>query len=228
MWLKLFEKDQIWGEAFYAKFLEESIADVKGLIAKIEQEIELFQEAEIEDREITRQMCEAFQEKGVDKDGSAAVFQKYETMRSELDERVHREFSIFSEAAKVNGYGFQTSLLKTKELPRCRDELSKLEMKKTSLENLIGADQLKKHLSRTNWRQSAQTVGMVRQYDYLYRLSSRLLHSGPMNILTEKDLTESEKNVLLGYVTVAAKDILELVKNFQFTGKIEMLYFEVE
>ncbi len=84
-----------------------------------------------------------------------------------------------------------------------------------------------RYLGKWNWRGEAQRVGMGDQYDFLYRLTSRLLHSSPMNIVTEKELTDGEKFTLLEYMVVSIEDTFWLIESFDFPGKIDGILIEM-
>lgn len=228
IWLKLFEENKEWGLRFYAQFLEENRKDLEELTAKIGDEIVLFKNADRDDSKITDSMIASVANASDDIEQIASIQSNHQQLHDELDQRVRRSFSLYAAAAKFNGYSYQIHLLESKELPRHLERLGELEERVEAFKTLVDDDELfLRYSKRTNWRDMAKTVGMLDQYDYLYRLSSRLLHSGPMNILTEKQLSESEQMVLLKYMVVAAKDVIELIDGFHFPGRLEMAYFEV-
>lgn len=68
---------------------------------------------------------------------------------------------------------------------------------------------------------------MADQYDFLYRLTSRLLHATPMNMITEKELLEPERIMLLEYIVVTAEDILDAIEDFDFPGRMNLVAIEM-
>jgi hypothetical protein len=139
--------------------------------------------------------------------------------REELDRAARRSFSLYAAAATFNGYSYQAHLLKSKEIPRYRAQRELIQQHLSTFEAEVADEQkLKRFLGKWQWRNEAERVGMQQHYDYLYRLSSRLLHATPMNVITEKDLSESERIVLLEYIVVATLDALDAIDAFDFPG----------
>jgi hypothetical protein len=73
---------------------------------------------------------------------------------------------------------------------------------------------------RWNWRDRAVEVGMLAQYEFLYSYTSKLLHSTPMNLITEKALSDSETLTMLEYSFVAISDLLDEIEAFKFAGRV--------
>jgi len=229
VWLNLFEHNYEWGGRFYGIFLKENLDDISGLLQKLESEIALFEDAEAEDETITNSMITELKEaKGIDGD-TATIIAKHDKRREALDQRVRRSFSLYAAASKFNGYSLQIHLLREKEIPRILDWQKKIVARREALRKWAGSDSRFDELSKMiRWRREAKLVGLESQYDYLYRLSSRLLHSGPMNIITEKQLTDQEQMVLLEYMVVAVRDVFELVERFDYPRRAKMFYVETD
>jgi hypothetical protein len=69
--------------------------------------------------------------------------------------------------------------------------------------------------NRWQWRQMAQKVGLVDEYDFIYTFSSKLLHATPASITTDqKNLELSELVVFLKYINVKIGDVLELASAY--------------
>ncbi|GGD79839.1 hypothetical protein [Rhizobium anhuiense] len=230
VWLRLFELGSEWGLRFYGRLLQDEIEDLNGLLSKIETEAELFRELDKEDDAITDAWADALRALPLeDEDQVAAAQAEHQRQCAELDARARRTFSIYAAAAAYNGYGYQAHLLENKEQNRVRRQLAAIEARLEEFSKEI-ADEvlLKKYLSKFNWREEAKRVGMVAQYDYLYRLTSRLLHSGPMNIVTEKQLSDSEQTILLEYMVIGSTDVLDLIERYDFPGRVNLALFELE
>jgi hypothetical protein len=76
----------------------------------------------------------------------------------------------------------------------------------------------KMRAKRWNWRLASQEVGALEQYDFLYSYTSKLLHSTPLNIVSDKELSESEVIVMLDYAYVAVLDILDVISSTETPG----------
>lgn len=229
VWLKLFEESYAWGGRFYGIFLKENLDDIIGLLQKLESEIALFEQAQEEDDAITNSMiAEATKEANSDRD-MATITATRDSRREALDQKVRRSFSLYAAASKFNGYGYQIHILREKEIPRILERKKSIEAHREAFRKWAGSDSRFDDLSKMiMWRREAKSVGLENQYDYLYRLSSRLLHSGPMNIITEKELTDQEQMVLLEYMVVAVRDAFELVERFDYPGRLNMIYIEAD
>ena len=81
--------------------------------------------------------------------------------------------------------------------------------------------------ARWNWKDRAVEVGMKAQYEFLYGYTSKLLHSTPMNLITEKELSPSETLTMLEYAFVAISDLLDEIDHFSFPGQVNVLAIEV-
>lgn len=229
VWLKLFEESYEWGGRFYGIFLKENLDDISDLLQKLESEIALFEQAQVDDETITNSMiAEVTEVKSIDGD-TTTIITKYDRLREALDQQVRRSFSLYAAASKFNGYTYQIHLLREKEIPRILKWKDKIEAHRKVFRTWSGSDSKFDKLSKKiTWRLAAKSVGLESQYDYLYRVSSRLLHSGPMNIITEKNLTEQEQMVLLEYMVVAVRDAFDLVERFDYPGRLNMIYVETD
>src|SRR5690606_21517291 len=79
-----------------------------------------------------------------------------------------------------------------------------------------------------NWSDQASKAGLQKHYDFIYRLTSRMLHSTPQNIVTEKTLTESERLLVMDYHVVAGGDLLREIEIFDYPGRAAALAVEIE
>jgi hypothetical protein len=229
VWLKLFEDNYEWGGRFYGIFLKENLDDISGLLQKVESEIALFERAQAEDENITNSMIAELAKAISIGSDTTAIITKHNRLRETLDQKVRRSFSLYAAASKFNGYTFQIHHLREKEIPRILEWKKKIEAQREDFRKWTRSISKFNDLSKMiRWRREAKSVGLEGQYDYLYRLSSRLLHSGPMSIITEKALTDQEQMVLLEYMVVAVRDVFELVERFDFPGRLSMFYVETD
>jgi hypothetical protein len=75
-----------------------------------------------------------------------------------------------------------------------QDFLDKLEL---VLPQKLSPSLLAETQAHWKWKKYAQKVGMLTDYRFIYAYTSRLLHAGPVNIVTEKVLGEDERFLLL-------------------------------
>ncbi len=222
VWLRLFLVDHSWGLFFYGQFLKNQRDDVSGLIEKLTAEAEMFEKFDKEDSKI---IDDILKKSGDSEEFSEAKISgisiEIRSRKEELDRRARRTFALGAAAATFNGYGYQAHLLRTKNLPMLQQNLDLVEGHIDAFKNeLKNEDLAKKYLGRWNWRGEADRVNMADQYDFLYRLTSRLLHATPMSIITEKQLLENEFILLMEYVVVSLQDVVTAISEFEFPGKI--------
>ncbi|MEP9358078.1 hypothetical protein [Sphingomonas sp. KR3-1] len=221
IWLRLFNIDSRYGVVFYREFLDQHKNDLEQLIAKMAAEAELFDEFAALDSANTHAAFEdAIKEKPRSDASMKAASERHRQLADALDAKARRGFALFAAAAKVNSYGWQAHLIRTKAIPDRQEMLDLVLGHIADLENrelrdaAAGIAALPR--KRWNWREQAERVGMVDQYDYLYRFTSRLLHATPMNIITEKTLVEGEDIMLLEYIFVSVSDLLDEIERFDF------------
>jgi hypothetical protein len=229
IWLRLFEQDSDYGLIFYAQLLKQQREDAEAMIVKIKAEAALFHEMEKEDRRIIPEVFEGFGTSGRDKDEELAELMVEQQRRvAEVDRRVRREFILYAAAAEMNGYHYQAHLIEEQHLPKHREQLARIAALDAEFETLIGdVERLKSLRLRWNWLEQAKKVGMEAQYRFLYAWTSRLLHSTPMNLITEKQLLAPEEIMLLDYIVVTASDMLDAAERFDFPGRLNLAFFDL-
>lgn len=230
VWLKLFLLGPSWGDFFYGQLLKNQQDDLSGMIAKLTAEAALFVALDRDDSAIVEGV---FHDLGEESDPSADYLAECSAeinrRKEELDRRARRTFALYAAAATFNGYGYQAHLLNTKQIPHWQQQLDLITGRiEDFLLEINDQGKSTRYLGKWNWRGEAGRVGMAGQYDFLYRLTSRLLHATPMNIVTEKDLLEGERLTLLEYIVVTTEDIFDAIDRFDFPGKIEAIFVDVD
>lgn len=229
VWLKLFLLDPSWGVFFYGQLLKNQREDLQRMINKLNAEAALFLSLDEEDSAIIDKVFHDLGE--VDEPSPKYMTERTAELnrhKDELDRRARRAFALYAAAAAFNGYSYQAHLLNTKQIPHWQQQLDLVCSKIDDL-RLELADQAKfdRYLGNWNWRGEADRVGMVDQYDFLYRLTSRLLHATPMNIVTEKGLLEGERLTLLEYIIISSQDVFDTIEGFDFLGKIDAVLVNI-
>lgn len=128
-----------------------------------------------------------------------------------IDRKAARQFSVYAEQAKTNGYGFQAYMVEKQALPEIEGSITSLEQEKATFNATISEDIRNLMPRRWNWRQMAEKVSLTEEYDFIYTFSSKLLHATPASITTNhKNLELEEMLVFLKYIDVKIRDLLEL------------------
>lgn len=228
IWLELFNRNVGYGLLFYLQLLRSQMQSQEQAIAQAKDEIELFKEADMKDCPNLDLIDQILDEHAADPDGASAKVRAHiDGTMSHLDEDVGRTFSLYAHQAKFNGYGYQAHLLETTVIPqheaRRRLHQDSLDKLKLVLPHKLSPALLAESEARWNWKTYAQKVGISADYRFIYAYTSRLLHSGPLNIVTAKDLGEDERFLLLEYIRVAVNDVHTAIDQFQFPGQVKMV-----
>ena len=132
-----------------------------------------------------------------------------------IDAQAARHFSIYAEQAKVNGYGFQAYLVEKKVVPEIDKSLAEIDSERAAFDSTVPQEVRDLIQNRWQWRQMAQRVGLVDEYDFIYTFSSKLLHATPASITTDqKNLELSELAVFLKFIYIKIGDTLELASAY--------------
>jgi hypothetical protein len=221
VWLRLFETNPEEGVTFYAQLLKDQKQDVERTIGKVLAEADLFDSVSAEDLAIVNDVYSKVGQSGLPPtEDIDALNTEHRRRHAQLDARVRREFTLYSAAARINGYGWQAEIIRKKDVPQRQAHLAKIEVLIVDFEAYVDDPaRLAQARRRWNWRAECAKVGMVDQYDFLYAWTSRLLHSTPMNIITEKELLDPEQTMLLEYVAVAIEAVIGCIEDFAFPGR---------
>jgi hypothetical protein len=131
-----------------------------------------------------------------------------------LDLEARRHFSVYAADAKINGYSFQAYLIRTKAIVAAEADLQARWLTRTEFVERFGQALIDESGVGTKWiwANSAKAVGMDREYEYIYRYTSRLLHATPTSFYTStKNLEVVEMRVFLEFVYVRLLDLIDVV-----------------
>lgn len=232
VWLRLFNKDYQYGLVFYEQLLKQRKQYIESLIAKVSGEVELFDEYDkLENENFESTVLRKIGEGTVDKDEIQNAYDVHRAVVDDLDKRVRRAFALYAADAQFNGYGYQNHILRETVIPSHRSALAEVQERLDRYlavkSTLLSAAMLPRTSQRWNWRERAIEVGMCDQYQFLYSYTSKLLHSTPMNLITEKALLPSEAVMILDYAFVTIHDLLDEIDQFSFPGAARVLMFDV-
>lgn len=130
--------------------------------------------------------------------------------RDETDAKAARSFSLFSEQAKTNGYGFQAHLVRTQAIPKVQHSIVQLQQELDEFDRNISS-QVSDLLQCSKWDKMADEAGMTAEYEYIYSYTSKLLHCTPASVTTDqKNLEPEEMVVFLRYIHTKIRDIIDL------------------
>ena len=211
LWLRLLDLDSRYGLVYYEKLIDTQLRYWKDYRSQLKREISLLNQfAEEESSLLNDKMAELSLISDEQKKQQAAI-STHKIVAELIDKKAARKFSIYAEQAKVNGYGFQSYMVKNQALPEVESSIASLEQEKATFNDTISEDIRDFIPSRWNWRQMAEKVSLTEEYDFIYTFSSKLLHATPASITTnQKNLELEEMRIFLKYIDVKIRDLLEL------------------
>ncbi|WP_441237996.1 hypothetical protein [Bradyrhizobium sp. 930_D9_N1_4] len=221
VWLKLMNTDEQYGIVFYAQFLRNQMESGQALIRKTEDEAILFEHFDSLDSDILEKLGP--KSGALSNDEIRKAFEAQEEQSDALDKLIRREFCLYASQATQNGYGYQASLIRAKAIPIHQAKLLELEGHQQRLSGvlttLLDARHVRLATGKWNWSERAGDVKMDAQYRFLYSFTSKLLHSIPLNIMTDKMLSDLEAVMILDYVVISAADLLEIIEHYSPLGR---------
>ena len=230
IWLKLFNEDKNYGLIFYRHLLKQQLDSQLQAINKAQEEIELFKGLALEDVLDFDLLLPLIDDNTTAEEKALLVSVFIREHSEKIDLKARSAFSIYADQAKFNGYADQAHLIESQIIPHHQERINTLNDHMDELLRSIPMDinpKLKaecfKKKPQWNWRSHASKLRMDSQYDFLYTLTSRLLHSTPMSLITPTELSSQEKCLLLDYLHLSIKGLHEEIQKFDYSGKINTL-----
>jgi hypothetical protein len=215
VWLQLFKLDSRYGLVYYAQLLDTQRRYWKDYREQLDREIFLLKNFEQQEKDALSEAVSQIKHLSDLEQQRQAAYDSPKAVAGFIDKQAARHFSIYAEQAKVNGYGFQAHLVEKKLLPQIDKALAEIDSEKAAFDSTVPQQIQDLIPNRWNWRQMAQIIGSVDEYDFIYRFSSKLLHATPASITTDqKNLEMPELAVFLKYIYVKVDDVLELASAY--------------
>lgn len=232
IWLKLFNKDRHYGLLFYRELLKQQIQSQEQAIEKATEEISLFRELSNEESPDFDAIEHLFVDGAKNGENAKNIHDYIKAHEAVVDAKVRATFSLYGHQAKTNGFDYQAHIIETEAIPHHRERIAIVKIHLSDLENSLPtglATTMQRELDdpvRWNWSKRAASVGMSSHYNFLYSYTSRLLHATPMNLITPKNLDESEICTLLDYIFVAVSEAYVEIETFSYPGKVNTFFVE--
>ncbi|HEX8307158.1 MAG TPA: hypothetical protein VF645_01910 [Allosphingosinicella sp.] len=228
VWLKLMQRDHDYGLVFYSRLLMAQAESIQIFIDKLTDEAALFDLCEGLDDDVLDSTLGQLILSDPGEAEIAAAQDEFRSQQQTLDDLVRREFSLFAAPATFNGYGRQADLLRTETIPAYETDLAGIAARRQALEAVLPSlieDRLIPIAEdrRWNWAARAREAGLEKHYRFLYPYTSKLLHSTPLNIITDKALSPSEFIILLDYTILAGGDLLDCIDSFKYDGQVRAI-----
>ena len=215
VWLRTIQKTPLKSLNFLMRSLKDGEDHTSQHIAHLEAEAKFFDIMAERDDPIPG--MKALQAEHGDNLTAEIVRTAEKARMDALDSEARRHFIAYAADAKVNGYGFQAHLIRTKAVAAAQADLAAKEQDRHDFIARFGQPLIDEagSLARWNWSHSATAVGMKEEYEYIYAYTSRLLHATPSSFYTaSKNLELSEMRLFLEYVYVRLLDVIDVVSEF--------------
>lgn len=133
-----------------------------------------------------------------------------------LDQEARQSFCLYLEKAKYWGYGYWADRMKKEMLPSIRSKIELLEGKLEEFESRYPLFSEPNPLPREiRWNRAADGVGLKREWDFIYRNTSRLLHCHPGSLVVkQQEQTAAEVRMYLDFAYVTLNKVGEAIDLF--------------
>ena len=206
VWLRLFQEDDRYCLVYRRELSNTMLRYYQDTLDQLEREIEFLKSIYEREKSSTNDALSLIRAKPDTEDDVAMAVRN--AMKS-VDDEASRRFSIYTEDAKANGYGYQAHIIESQAVPATNASIQEIEEQRKDI-----PEHIQKYNKGTwRWRQMAEKVGMIHEYDYIYSYVSKLLHATPASITTDqKNLEFREVCMFLRYIHLKLLEIMSLAR----------------
>jgi hypothetical protein len=216
VWLRLFAVDRAFGLVYFDQLIKTQLRFYRDTVAQLEREIVWLRA--LDAREAATQ-DEIAHKARAGEAHAGTISEQLNAASDSVDMEAARRFSLYADAARTNGYGFQAYLVEKKLLPTARQAVIAITAEQQAFRAEVPPAVQRLCPDRWQWRQMAVIVEQQDQYDYIYAFASKLLHATPASITTDKkNLEMSELVIFLRYIEVTIRDMLSLAAEYRPQG----------
>jgi hypothetical protein len=222
VWLRALARDSSYGLTYYFQIIDKQIRYYEDYVKRVEHEIGLLKRLGEEESAEIEATTKAVLSKS---EGDSTTADLLRRIQSETDRKARRNFCLYANQAKKNGYSFQAFLIEKQVLPKLHAQLDECRRERAKrLASVKGRPPIGKEWAKQDqswrWREQAAAADMLVQYEFIYSFTSRLLHATPVSLTTNQKVLESEEmHMFLEYIYVSILDIVDLAK--QIVGEPE-------
>jgi hypothetical protein len=207
VWLRLFEKDPLYCLVYYKQLLETQLRYYEDSLAHMHREVATLKEFDALDQALD----ESLLLQGLQHISSAEYGEMIRQNMSRVDATASRQFSLYLDDAKTNGYGFQAYLVEKNAIPQIELAVNELKKEQLEFENYVQVGIRDVAKARWQWRAMSKIAGIEHEHDYIYSYASKLLHATPASLTTnQKNLEMQEVCLFLRYIHVKILEITDL------------------
>lgn len=213
VWLRRLQADPRYGLVYYRLLVAKQLDHHIDLEAHLKREMDFLRTIEDQETDLLRQKAEDLKRLPDERTQKLAASRLSDDVMREIDRRAARQFSLYAEQARTNGYGFQVHLIERQVLPRLAKSIAELRTELASL-NADLPSEVRSLLPKGRdwkWKDEAKAVGMQYEYEFIYTYTSRLLHATPASLTTDqKNLEPHEILMFMRYIHVCLLDAIQM------------------
>ncbi len=213
IWLNLFKKDIYYGLTYYKQLLKDKEIYWNNLKNQHEREIKFLQNFEAEEKQLQESLLIKLPTLASNEEINKTAI-KIQNVTKLIDDKAARNFSLYPEETKYNGFSYQAYIIKKNIIPEIQKSLNSV-MK--NIENFEKETQNYKNKipKKDTVKNKATLVNMQYEYEFIFQFTSSLLHATPSSLTTNhKNLEMNEVSMLLRYINVKIQDIIDLSKEY--------------
>ena len=207
VWLLLFQKDSGYCLIYYRELIQTQRKYYNDTLAHLWREIQLLKRFAERDKEESDQILPH-----INQVISAENFgNPFRNAMNLVDAEASRQFSIYLDDARTNGYSFQAYLVEKKAIPQVEAAISQIDEELREYDKKVPQNVKRLEKGRWQWRRMAEKAGIVHEHDYIYSYASKLLHATPASLTTDqKNLELHEVCLFLRYIYVKIIEIMDI------------------
>lgn len=210
VWLLLFQKDPGYCLIYYRELIHTQRKYYEDTLAHLRREIQLLKRFAERDKEESDQIF-PYINQVISADDFGNLFQD---AMDRVDAEASRQFSIYLDDARTNGYSFQAYLVEKKVIPQAEAAISQIDEELREYDKRVSQNVKKLVKGRWQWRGMADKAGIVHEHDYIYSYASKLLHATPSSLTTDqKNLEIQEVCLFLRYIYVKIIEIMNMARS---------------
>lgn len=210
LWLELIQQEANYALIYRNRLIDTQKRYYESSLSQLEREVALLKTFGEEDKQRASEVIERM--RALSNPPSDQAVSPLSQAADEIDAKAARSFSIYSDQAKNNGYGFQAYLVETQAIPKVKQRIQQLQQALDAVE-LAAASKVSGLLQCSKWDKMADQAGMKGEYEYIYSYTSKLLHCTPVSLTTDqKNLEPEEMGVFLRYIRTKVLDIIDLAQ----------------
>ena len=218
LWLRLLERDRDYGFVYYWELMTTQLRYYEDYLAHLTLEVSYLRDLANKESALQGESVRAsLPEMAAGHLSAAGVTEELRKISEQIDDEAARRFTIYAEAAKTNGYGFQAHRVETRAIPEVEAQIGIVKAEQAEFAERVQPEMIRPNAPKAwrkfkwNWREQSAVVGMRDEYDFIYTFASKLLHALPVSITTNQpDLSPDEMLMFLKHTQVRLKDLLKI------------------